>query len=72
MEERITLLRAMASVRRDVALDQKKLGNEHLASTLRKEASIIELCADIMEDDEKYKDYREIYENWIRPEDNEK
>lgn len=67
MEERITLLRAMASIRRDVAFDQKNLGNEQLASTLRKEASIIELCADIMEDTEKYKDYREIYENWIMP-----
>ena len=72
MDERITLLRAMATIRRDVAEDQKKNGNEHLASTLRKEASIIELCADIMEDTEKYKGYREIYEDWLIPEDNEK
>lgn len=68
MEERITLLRAMASIRRDVAQDQKKQGNERLASALRKEASIIELCADIMEDTGKYQGYREIYEDWIIPE----
>ena len=69
MEERIKLLRAMATLRRDVAYDQRK--NRTLSRTLRKEASIIELCANILESDEEYNSYREIYENWLDPEGNE-
>lgn len=63
MEERIALLRAMAALRRGVAYDQRK--NKQLSRTLRKEASIIELCANILENEDEYNGYREIYEKWL-------